>query len=350
MPKQKGGRGGHGRGGGSGSRNNWRMGGLYEALEEDSLPLGQEKEERFVTRRSSGYLTRATGDDEKDIDDSDDATPDAISSTAGGSAGPAKAHAGAGAGGHEGRLESLSDGREHQGEDGAESSGEDSADEGRKKHVLPSGVKLAMWDFGQCDAKRCTGRKLERLGMITTLQLGGGFRGLVLSPEGKKAVSAEDADLVTKHGISVIDCSWALVDGLPYRKMKGHPRLLPYLVAANSVNYGKPYKLSCAEAIAATLYITGFKEDAETILDPFTWGSEFLKINRELLEGYSAAADGAAVVAFQDAWLEKLEKELATRSSRVRDLPPTPPSEEEEDGDEATEVRSELATGDNKAT
>ena len=81
------------------------------------------------------------------------------------------------------------------------------------------------------------------------------------------------------------------------------------MVAANPVNYGKPWKLSCAEAIAASLYIVGFKEEAKDLMTRFKWGSSFFQLNEYLLEGYSNCEDGSQVVQFQNDYLKQCQEE-----------------------------------------
>ncbi|MCK5304553.1 MAG: DUF367 domain-containing protein, partial [Candidatus Heimdallarchaeota archaeon] len=76
-------------------------------------------------------------------------------------------------------------------------------------------------------------------------------------------------------------------------------RALPFLVAANPVNYGKPSKLSTLEAIASALYILGDKIQAKEILALVKWGDEFFKINKDYLKRYTEAKNSKEVVEAQ---------------------------------------------------
>ena len=86
--------------------------------------------------------------------------------------------------------ESLTD------EDGSEVSKEESEDE-RDFVSFP----VAMWDLLQCDPKRCSGRKLSRLGMIKELKLGQKWSGICLSPKGNPHYAA---CLLSDHFISLL--------------------------------------------------------------------------------------------------------------------------------------------------
>lgn len=175
-------------------------------------------------------------------------------------------------------------------------------------------VRLAMWDFDHCDPKRCSGKKLERLGYIQNLRVGQKFHGVVVSPNGKGVVCPDDREIVETNGAAVVECSWARVDEVPFGKIGGkHERLLPYLVAANTVNYGRPWKLNCVEALAACFAIVGHTDWAEELLKNFSWGPSFLEINKDLLEVYQQCTDSASVEAAQEQWMAKLEEEVKQR-------------------------------------
>lgn len=188
---------------------------------------------------------------------------------------------------------------------------------GSNKTKFP--VKLAMWDFDHCDPKRCSGKKLERLGLIRSLRIGQKFQGIVVTPNGTGVVCPNDKTIVEEQGASVVECSWARLDEVPFNRIGGrHERLLPYLVAANQVNYGRPWKLNCVEALAACFAIVGRMDWASGLLSNFSYGPSFLDINAELLEIYQQCTDAESVKAAESAWLDKIEQEIRERKAQSK--------------------------------
>ncbi|KAI0791163.1 DUF367-domain-containing protein, partial [Abortiporus biennis] len=173
-------------------------------------------------------------------------------------------------------------------------------------------------DFDHCDPKRCSGKRLARMGLIQDLKVGQRFRGIVVSPKGTLPVSPADRDIVEKNGLAVVECSWARLDDVPFGKIASpNERLLPYLVATNPVNYGKPWRLNCVEALAAAFYITGFDSYAEKLLSAFGWGHAFYEVNKIFIDEYKKCSSSAEVVETQ----EKLLKELDQKYDESRALP-----------------------------
>lgn len=173
-----------------------------------------------------------------------------------------------------------------------------------------------------------------RLRLIKNLKLGQHFKGLVLSPIAVATVNPQDRSIIESSGIAVVDCSWAKIEETPFNKMKSpHPRLLPFLIAANPINYGKPCKLSCVEAIAAVLFICSFEKEAKFYLSKFSWGHSFLELNEELLGRYQKCKSSQEVLDEQNKYLE----ESRNLKKDDRDMWPTSSSESETDSNNEKE-------------
>lgn len=248
--------------------------------------------------------------------------------------------------------------------DNSSSSSESESSSDDDRGTAPT-FTVAMWDLNHCDPKKCSGRKLARHGLISNLRLGQKFPGVVLTPVGRNCVSPEDKDVILASGLAVVDCSWAKLDETPFERMRTpHPRLLPFLVAANPINYGKPCQLSCVEAIAGALYIIGMyiqndqfnanrftiisfpkglKDEAKWYLSKFSWGHSFLELNDELLDAYSSCKSSKEILEAQNIYLEKAQAEKLNRNKEI-DFPPSQSSSESEesenDDDAAAEKKS----------
>ena len=77
------------------------------------------------------------------------------------------------------------------------------------------------------------------------------------------------------------------------------PRTLPIVLAANPVSWGKPGRLSTAEALAVCLVLLGRMEQAKEVLSPFSWGEQFFTLNHEPLEAYRNSTTREELVSLQ---------------------------------------------------
>lgn len=166
-------------------------------------------------------------------------------------------------------------------------------------------IKILVYHAKQCDPKKCTTLKLKRHGLVRVVyQVRLLPRGaVILNPFSVRAFSPADRQRMEMNGLAAIDCSWVYTEDMFEIPFRGVSRCLPYLIAANPVNYGVPTKLSTVEALAAALYIVGLKEEGERLLSIFKWGHTFTELNRELLETYAKAKDSTEVVEMQKAFI-----------------------------------------------
>lgn len=166
-------------------------------------------------------------------------------------------------------------------------------------------IPVLVVDLDQCDPKKCTAKKMEKFGLCREVPLNRVPPGcIVLSTEGEKTLSPADAKKAGR-GLVVLDLTWTNIDRLPHVR-GGYARKLPYLVAANPVNFGKPWNLNSAEAVLAALVIMGYDEQAELFMPRFNWAPTFMKMNEALLEQYRKARDSEDIERIQNEYIESV--------------------------------------------
>ena len=170
-------------------------------------------------------------------------------------------------------------------------------------------VRVFVFNAEHCNPKRCSARRLARFGMVEQVDRLGQLpkKAILLDPFAKKALSREDTEQAESRGICFLDCSWEQAERI-FKKAKKIGRLtsrsLPYLLAANPINYGKPWRLSSLEATAAALTILGDTAHGRRVSDVTNWGRTFMQLNAAPLAEYAAAETSGEVVQIQQAYLD----------------------------------------------
>jgi pre-rRNA-processing protein TSR3 len=162
-------------------------------------------------------------------------------------------------------------------------------------------MPLYAYRDNSCDPRKCTVKKLEKAGFLKIFNKISQIprNTLLLDPTAEQALSPADKYV---KSITVLDCSWSVLDMGKVRSWRIR-RALPFLIAANPVNFGKPCVLSSVEALAAALYIIGEKDRAIELLSKVSWGIRFLEVNKEPLDMYTNAKDSSEVIKIQELYI-----------------------------------------------
>ena len=165
-------------------------------------------------------------------------------------------------------------------------------------------IRIEAIHLDQDDPRKCTARKLERRGLIRckTRITNAAKKGVLLDPLSKTLLSPSDVNLILNGALVALDCSWKKIQesiSIISKTTRLESRILPILLAGNPVSWGKRGRMSTAEALSASLYIIGHKDQAISLLSPFKFCDAFLDLNRELLEAYSSCYNEAEVEEMQ---------------------------------------------------
>ena len=176
-------------------------------------------------------------------------------------------------------------------------------------------VPLHVIHLDQDDPKKCTSRRMQRFGhcRIHTDIRRSPKRGILLDPLAGLLLGPDDRSNIERGGALVgLDCSWKQIDeSIEYlnKQTRLNGRTLPVVLAANPVSWGKPGRLSNAEAFAVSLVLLGRWEQAHRIMQPFNYSDQFFQLNEQPLEAYSNATTNDQLAELQWEFFDKPDSE-----------------------------------------
>ena len=153
----------------------------------------------------------------------------------------------------------------------------------------------------QDDPRKSTMKKLERFSLATSVPVAYMNRVLTLTPFSERIAIPLMREEALRYGLGVLEGSWNVPESIERIKLRRTVRL-PVLLAANPVNYGKPFRLSSVEAVSAFLYIAGFNDLADRLLGKFKWGPGFYILNRDPLLEYSRCSNSEEISQVEKAY------------------------------------------------